>query len=190
MRKAEARASHCRWADFVSLPEDDRRELIDGRLEEHERPTKWHEYICMVLGPALTEWAFKQGGFVVLGSAYRVRVSDRRGVMPDVQMLTADAYERAGAQGLETGRPELVVEVVSPMSRAHDRLRKLDWYAALGVPEYWLVDPETRSIVCHRLSGSTYSIAEHAQGEVTFRPTSLKGFKLPLARLWVGLPKA
>lgn len=189
MRALETRRPTFRWHDFVALPEDDRRELVDGRLEELEMPTKWHEFIVAFLIRTIGTWAEKKGGLVVLGSGYRLRVSDRRGAMPDVQVLTEEAYDAAGANGLEHGRPELVIEVLLPSSRAHDGLRKLDWYASLGVPEFWLVDAETRSVVCHRLTGATYTIAEHPQGDVVFKPKSMPGLKLPLAKAWAKVPK-
>jgi Uma2 family endonuclease len=39
------------------------------------------------------------------------------------------------------GPPTLVVEVQSPQSLRHDRIRKLQLYARSGVKEYWLVTP-------------------------------------------------
>lgn len=109
-RAAEAR----RWSDFVLLPEDDRRELVDGVLLEVERPTKWHEFICAFLIKTLMTWG-EQRGLVVL-----------------------------------------------------------------GVPEYWLVNPETRSLVVHRL---------HSEGQEVFRSKTFKGLRVPLASLWSRLPK-
>ena len=44
------------------------------------------------------------------------------------------------------GTPDLVVEILSPSSRRYDRVTKLRWYAQLGVPEYWLVDPDARTL--------------------------------------------
>lgn len=153
-------------------------------------PTKWHEYICVMMSHALLSWARKKGGFKVLGSGYRVRISDLRGAVPDVQLLRDSVYEQAGPNGLESGHPELVIEVVSPSSRTHDGLRKLDWYAKIGVPEYWLVNPETRSLVAHRLQPSgVYAIIQHAVGDAIFRSKSFKGLKVSLAELWAGLPK-
>jgi hypothetical protein len=32
-----------RWEDFIALPDDDRRELIDGHLVEVEVPTELHD---------------------------------------------------------------------------------------------------------------------------------------------------
>lgn len=189
MARALAAQSRHRWSDFVALPEDDRRELVDGRLVEVEMPTKWHERMCAKLMLWLGAWAEKQGGLHVLGSGYRLRISESRGAVPDVQLLTDEVYENADVNGLEEGHPELVIEVVSPSSRTHDGLRKLDWYAQLGVPEYWLVNPDTRSLVAHRLQNGVYAIVQHADGDTVFKSKSFKGLKIPLAELWKALPK-
>lgn len=45
------------WQSFVALPDDDRRELVDGALVEMEVPTRWHENVVMLLGFFLTAWA-------------------------------------------------------------------------------------------------------------------------------------
>lgn len=176
------------WNDFIALPEDDRRELVDGHFRTFEPPTKWHANISARLIAALSNWAERRD-YVVLGSAYKVRVSETRGAMPDVQMLTKVTYDAAGANGLEGGHPELVIEVVSPGSKTHDGLRKLDWYAQVGVPEYWLVDPENRTLVAHHLQNGVYAIVQHAEGDVIFRSKTFKGLKVSLVDLWKNLPK-
>lgn len=151
-------------------------------------PTKWHERICAELMLLLGTWA-RTHGLVVLGSGYRVKVSETRGAVPDVQLLTEAAYEAAGDAGMDHGRPELVIEVVSPGSKRHDRFQKLDWYAQVGVPEYWIVEPEERSLTAHRLQADVYAIVQHAQGDEVFRSKHFKGLKVPLSRLWAAFPK-
>lgn len=44
------------------------------------------------------------------------------------------------------GRPDLVVEIVSPSSQRYDGVTKHRWYADLGVAEYRLVDAEARTL--------------------------------------------
>ena len=87
-------------------------------------------------------------------------------------------------QGLVRGHPDVVVEVVSPTSRRYDRMKKLQWYAQLGVPEYWLVDPEAQMLERLVLRDGVYAIVESLAGDEVFRPASFEGLEIPLARLW------
>jgi hypothetical protein len=57
------------------------------------------------------------------------------------------------------GSPTLVVEVLSPSTDARDRGVKEALYARYGVPFYWIVDPEARTVQALRLSGESYAAA-------------------------------
>ena len=54
------------------------------------------------------------------------------------------------------GSPDLVIEIVAPSSAEIDRVRKAATYATFGVPEYWVVNPEAKTIQLHALSGGRY----------------------------------
>lgn len=174
-----------RWADFIALEEDDLRELIDGELVEVEVPGFVHERIVMRLGFFLSTWVRRRGGDL-LASGYKVRISDVRGVMPDLQ-LYRDGNSPGGDQdaGLVVGCPDLVVEVVSPKSsRRYDRVVKLGYYASKKVPEYWIVDPEACTVERLLLTGTLYTIASHAEGDAVFAPPTFKGLRIPLQEIW------
>jgi Uma2 family endonuclease len=105
--------------------------------------------------------------------------------MPDLQFYRQDNDAvRDEQQGLIRGRPDLVVEIVSPSSRRYDRVTKLQWYSQLGVPEYWLVDAEARTLERLVLRDGMYVITASLAEEETFRPPSFDGLELPLAKLW------
>jgi Uma2 family endonuclease len=172
------------WDDFVALEEDDLRELIDGELVEVEVPTANHEKVIFRCVQALGNWSDVHGGSG-MASGYKVRVSDRRGVMPDLQFYRkGNDAPAAQEQGLVTGRADLVVEVVSPSSRSYDRVKKLRWYAQLGVPEYWIIDPEGRTLEQLVLRDGAYAIVTSLEGEEVFRPATFEGLEVPLAKLW------
>jgi Uma2 family endonuclease len=174
------------WDDFVALGEDDLRELIDGELVEVEVPKRQHERIVARLCFFLTGWADAGHGGEALSSGYKVRISERRGVMPDVQFYARGNENEPLEQedGLVRGRPDLVVEVVSPSSQRYDRVTKLRWYAQLGVPEYWLVDGGARTLEQLVLRDGHYLIAASLAEEETFRPGSFEGLEIPLLKLW------
>jgi Uma2 family endonuclease len=180
-----AAAAPFTWDDFVALEEDDLRELIDGQLVEVEVPTARHEDIVILLGHFLAAWAEAGHGGRARGSGYKVRIGERRGVMPDLQFYRqGNEAVREQDIGLVRGRPDLVVEVLSASSRRYDRVTKLRWYAELGVPEYWLVDPEARTLERLVLREAAYVIAVSLAEAETFRPESFEGLAIPLARLW------
>ena len=172
------------WDDFVALEDDDLRELIDGELVEVEVPTKAHERIAFLIAHWLEGWAEAGSHGTTLGSGYKVRITSKRGVMPDVQFFRAGNFPRGQQQGLVDGRPDLAVEVSSPSSVRYDRVTKLRWYASIGVPEYWIVDPSARTIERLVLANARYTIADALEGPSVFRPESFEGLVIDLAALW------
>ncbi|MDR0310408.1 MAG: Uma2 family endonuclease, partial [Acidobacteriota bacterium] len=47
------------------------------------------------------------------------------------------------------GVPDMIIEILSPSSGRHDKLVKFHLYQKAGVREYWIVDPETKTVqVC------------------------------------------
>ncbi len=174
------------WHDYLALADDDRRELFDGYLLEADVATALHEWIVAYLITVLNTWAFGNGGRA-LASAYKVRISDRRAVMPDVQF-----YRRGRstpAQALTEGGPDLAVEVISAGSRGIDSVTKLRYYLQIGVPEYWLVDPEAQTLTCfvqvQTAAGPAWQVT-HALGigDGQFAPPTFAGLCVDLQRLF------
>jgi Uma2 family endonuclease len=187
MMEATSSPGTCTWNEFVALEEDDRRELIDGELLEVEVPTKLHEYVVWLIGGLFVQWSRPRGAGFGVVSGFKVRISERRGVMPDFQFFRADNPAASGdSVALEDGRADLVVEVISPSSVRYDRIIKLEYYASIGVPEYWIVDLPAHALerlVLQEGSGK-YLIAQTGRDGNLFRPESFEGLEIPLAELW------
>lgn len=169
------------WEDFLDLPDDDLRELIDGELVEVEVPGWDHEACVMNLGFHLVAWTRAHGG-QVLASGYKVRISKHRAVMPDVQLYRAG--RKPPARGLDEGAPDLVVEVISPTSGRYDRKTKLEYYRSIGVPEYWIVDLQLRLLDRHLLKGDDFIVGGTFDDTETFSPATFEGLSIPLAELF------
>ena len=66
--------------------------------------------------------------------------------------------------------PDIVVEILSPSSQQVDRVRKMALYARSGVPEYWIADPENRTLVIHVLAGEEYvAVTPEVDGSLASR---------------------
>lgn len=79
--------------------------------------------------------------------------------------------------------PDFIVEVLSPSTERIDREIKFKDYAAHGVAEYWLVDPEQQTIEQYVLRGDEYMLrATINQGTVS--SVVLDGFTIPLRAIF------
>lgn len=72
--------------------------------------------------------------------------------------------------------PRLVVEVVSPGDESkpnykRDYIDKRDQYAAIGIPEYWLVDPEREWVMVGTLVASVYQFVIFRGNDTIVSPT-------------------
>jgi Uma2 family endonuclease len=64
------------------------------------------------------------------------------------------------------GAPDLAVEILSKSSSAHDRVRKRKLYLRSGVREYWIVDPDSRTVLVHLLKDGVSSNRIYADSEM------------------------
>ncbi|HWE98136.1 MAG TPA: hypothetical protein VG269_29595, partial [Tepidisphaeraceae bacterium] len=60
------------------------------------------------------------------------------------------------------------------------------WYAAFGIPHYWLITAYERSLVCLILDGGHYIEESAGHDDSIVRTSALAGMTLPLAGLWRG----
>ena len=45
------------------------------------------------------------------------------------------------------GAPDFIIEILSPSTRYHDQFRKLNKYRLAGVREYWIIDPDRKTVM-------------------------------------------
>lgn len=167
------------WAD---LPDDERGELVDGRLEEEEVPSVPHEEVVAWLVFLFYGWFAPRGGWV-FGSEAKYAVRKKTGRKPDVAVYLPG--RRPEGANLARNAPDIVVEVITPRARdrRRDRIEKAADYAAFGVKVYVLIDPETRSLEAFELvKGKWAATVSQTKGKVTL--PLCKGLVLDLDALW------
>lgn len=57
------------------------------------------------------------------------------------------------------GAPDLIMEILSPATRKIDMNIKHSKYAAAGVREYWLIDPDKKKIVVYDLEMKNFRLS-------------------------------
>ena len=89
---------------------------------------------------------------------------------------------------LDMPPPRLIAELVSPgkTNRDRDTIPKRSQYAALGVPEYWLIDPDRKTVTVLTLSGEDYQTIGTFSGSESIQSQELPGLSLPVEQLFEG----
>lgn len=171
--------------EWAALPDDEAGEWADGFLIEEEMPSFLHEVVVAWLARILGTWLSGRGGFVA-GSGVKLRVSARRGRMPDLVVYLPGA-RKPQPRGLVDVPPSVAVEVVTatPRDERRDRVEKLQEYAQLGVRFYWIVDPELRTFEVLQLGGDgRYVHALSATEGVATEVPGCEGLAVDLDALW------
>ena len=164
---------------WIALDEDVEGELVDGRLVEEEVASWSHEIAVAWLISVLRPWVLARGGFV-LGSETKLAISPTRGRKPDALVYLGTRLR----SGLPS--PDIVIEVITdtPRDRQRDRVAKKHDYAALGVGQYWLVDPEARTFEILALQADGRFLEILAAAEGNHPVPGCDGLGLDLDALW------
>ncbi len=152
------------YDDLQRFPDDGRRyELMDGTLIVTPAPGVPHQVVVAALYRIL--FAARREGTAVLPAPVDFVPDPATVLEPDVLVVDAEEVDQACV----TRTPLLVVEVLSPSTRAQDLGSKPLAYAEAGVPAYWVVDPEPPvELSAFRLEGGEYHLVSRAAGEERF----------------------
>ncbi len=155
------------WSERQYLALDTNRliELVDGCLDFLPMPTLFHQAIVIFLFDALRGFVRLHSVGEVLLAPLRVRLFPDHIREPDVVYLRP---QRAANRHEPPNGADLVMEVVSPgaENRERDYEHKRAAYAAAGIQEYWIVDPQERRVTVLALDGTAYRVhGEFAPGQ-------------------------
>jgi Uma2 family endonuclease len=133
------------YADYKLLPEEKRCELIGGEFFMSPAPKPYHQIVSANLYRKLQNFFSELKLGLVLFAPVDVVLSEEDVVQPDLLFIE---QSRLGIMQDECiqGAPDLVVEILSPATSERDRAIKKKLYGKYGVREYWIVDPEAKTV--------------------------------------------
>jgi Uma2 family endonuclease len=139
------------YEDLLQIPEDDpyRHEILDGIHVASPSPGYPHQTISRRIQFQLYEQIELPGYGDVVNAPMDVELARHDVVEPDIMVILNRTKGIITASHVR-GVPDLLVEILSPSTKGRDRGIKLARYAATGVPEYWIVDPNARLAEVYR----------------------------------------
>jgi Uma2 family endonuclease len=158
-------------------------ELVDGELKVPPMPTIVHQLIAKFLLWRLDSFVTSGRLGVVLPAPLPVHIGPDHYREPDIVFFRPTRIP-VGKEYPESA--DLVIEIVSDdaESRKRDYEEKRRDYAAAGIPEYWIVDPQDETISVLTLDGAEYRVhGKFAKGDVA-KSVLLDGFSIDVAEMY------
>jgi len=144
------------YADYLTWDDNQRWELIDGEAFcMSPAPNRIHQ---KWLGELFAQFHAHLEGkpCEVYIAPVDVRLSETNAA-PDEETLTVVQpdlvvvcdRDKLDDRGIK-GAPDLVVEIISPSTARHDIHTKFELYQRHGIPEYWIIYPNDRTLLVYR----------------------------------------
>jgi Uma2 family endonuclease len=149
------------YADYLTWKFQERVELLKGKLFKMAAPSPIHQEISSNLHGFM--WTYLRKNSCKLYAApfdVRLRLPENQiknekidtVIQPDLCVVCD--LSKITKNGC-SGAPDLVVEILSPGNSRREMRDKFELYEEAGVLEYWIIDPEHRSVLVYLLNETT-----------------------------------
>ncbi|MCL1822679.1 MAG: Uma2 family endonuclease [Oscillospiraceae bacterium] len=177
---------HYTYKDYESweLKEGERFELIDGFPYAMSAPSPIHQGISMILSRLFSNFLHGKS-CKVFHAPFDVRLNakgdnDDNVVQPDLLVICDKS--KLDDKGCN-GAPDMVIEITSPSTARHDRLIKFQKYQNAGVREYWIVEPETKTVQACILENEKYFVKPYGEDD-NIPVTVLEGCEISMKEVF------
>jgi Uma2 family endonuclease len=154
------------YADYLSWPEEERWEIIDGQIYDMSpAPSRIHQELLSEILRQFANYLIDKpcrvypAPFDVRFPGQQEQNQDRiiNVVQPDITVVCDP--EKLDDKGC-LGAPDLVIEITSASTAKKDFNEKFHLYESFGVKEYWIVLPGENMVFVYTLSKNKYGEAE------------------------------
>jgi Uma2 family endonuclease len=174
-------------AELLAMPDSKSFELVDGELVERNVSVLSSIVEGNLFGRMYPYCQANQLGTVLTSSNGIQCFPDepRKVRRPDISFVKRERMTAEHMlEGFLTIAPDLAVEVISPNDLATELNEKLEDYMAARIPLVWIIDPEVRTVVIHRVDGTMAML--HAKDELSGEDI-IPGFRCRVGELFPNL---
>ena len=174
------------YEDYLRLPNEEcyHYEILDGMLVKEPAPYVHHQRVSRRLQRLLEDYfALRDPAGEVFNAPIDVTLSDTNVIQPDLVYIPGENRQIVEEARIN-GAPYLVVEILSKWTRSKDRLRKRNIYEKMGIPHYWIVDPNDETIEAYALQNGLYVLRSSGLDVGEFVHPDFLGFSVDLMALW------
>lgn len=149
---------------WESLPESTLCELINDKIVMRPSPFDVHQKILVEISVEISLFLRKNAiGNIIVG-LYDVHFSKQNILQPDIIFIKNENLHKIKENGLH-GAPDIVIEVLSPSTSHFDFDDKKSIYERFGVQEYFIVEPNSKSVISFNLVDGEYEEQESSNSK-------------------------
>jgi len=175
------------YKDYLTMPDDKRYELIGGELiMMTPSPVPYHQWISKNIAYEMERYIREKGLGVVFHAPCDVYLDDENVVQPDILFISRERTHIIGKNNIQSA-PDLAIEILSESSAYTDMMKKKRLYAKFGVKEYWIVDPDGKTIEIYRLKEGVFILAKSFSENDELESPLLPGLKIRLSPVFAFL---
>jgi Uma2 family endonuclease len=175
---------HSTIRDFERLPEGAPYQLIAGELIMSPSPTFLHQDIIMNIAERLGPFLRKNNLGKVVLSPMDVYLTEEDVYQPDLIFIRKENVHLLNPNDRIRFVPDLVIEVLSPTTGSYDYSRKKRIYCERGVREYWIIDPEDRTIEIMVKEGAFYQTVALLRPPAVLESAMFPGFSMKIEEVF------
>jgi len=170
--------------EFYNLiREDIKAEFINGEIIFHSPVKMKHLRISSSISFELIKFVEENNlGFVGI-EKMMIQLS-RNNYEPDIVFFRKEISNKFTEEQLLFPAPDLVVEILSKSTYDNDYGIKFQDYAAHGVKEYWIVNPEEKKLEQYLLNENQFILEKSYAKNETLKTEVIKGFTLDLTKVF------
>lgn len=174
----------CTYNDYAAMDDDKRYEFIEGELYMVPSPGFYHQTISINISHSLKKFVKENNLGAVLYAPFDVVLSETDVVLPDIVFVSKKRMGLMTEKNLQ-GAPDLTIEILSSSTKERDKLVKKRLYMEYGVKEFWLVDPDKKTIEIMVLRETGYETEGVYFVDNELTSPLLRGFRLDLKEVFL-----
>ena len=159
-RKLPPKAIEYTYEEYLTWPEEERWEMIEGVTELMASPAFEHQWLLLELASEFRNH-LRGKPCIPIMAPMDVRLENKRDHGKDT-VLQPDLMVVCDRSKIEKnfimGAPDFVLEVLSPSTEIRDLTVKMRKYLQAGVQEYWVLDPIEQTLQVYLLIEGTYRL--------------------------------
>ncbi|MDQ3021898.1 MAG: Uma2 family endonuclease [Bacteroidota bacterium] len=168
---------------YITMVEGEKVEFINGEVVFNSPVKSEHNLVGVLLSRLLSTF-IDRNELGYLGYDKIMISLTRNDYEPDICFFNKSISDQFNPKQMQFPAPDFIVEIVSPSTEHNDRIVKFEDYAAHGIKEYWIIDPDKQIIEQYILNNDKYELFLKSNNGL-IKSKAIQGFEIPIESVFI-----